>query len=145
MIGTEVGPGERAPVIVAYGDELVRRVLAEHVRDCGYAVFEAAGSDEALAMIADPACRIDALLCDVAIAGERSGFGLTIEAKDLHPELRVMLTGSLAAAASAAVELCARAGQGGDPDGRALADRIKRALEERDAALTTQFHEGTTR
>ena len=145
MIGTQAGPGERAAVIVAYGEDLVRRVLAEHVRDCGYAVFEAAGSDEALAMIADPTCRIEALLCDVAIVGERSGFGLTIEAKDLRPELRVMLTGSLAAAASAAVELCARAGQSGDADGRALAERIKRELEKRDAALTTQFHEATTR
>ena len=135
MIGTEPGSEIRAAVIVAYGDEVVRRVLAEHLRSCGYDVFEAAGSDEALAMIADSSCRLDALLCDVAITGERSGFGLSIEAKDLRPELRVMLTGSIGAAASAAVELCARAGQGSGADGRALADRIKRELERRNTPV----------
>ena len=135
MIGMRAGRGEPAAVIVAYGDEVVRRLLADHVRDCGYDVLEAAGSDEAMAVIADPSRPVEALLCDVAIAGERSGFGLTVEAKDLRPELRVMLTGSLGAAASAAVELCVRTGQGNAAVGLELAETIRRELEARDARV----------
>ena len=93
-------------ILVIDGDIISRHAIADYLRHCGYAVVEAATTDEAMTALAEAALGIDVVLCDIAAIGERSGFELAQWVRDNRPELEVRLAGSLDGAARTAADLC---------------------------------------
>lgn len=93
-------------VLVIDGDIVSRHAIADYLRHCGYAVVEAASTDEAMIALAEPTLGIDVILCDIAAIGARSGFELAQWVREHRPELEVRLAGSLENAARTAADLC---------------------------------------
>lgn len=93
-------------ILVIDGDIVSRHAIADYLRHCGYAVVEAANTDEAMTALGEPSLGIDVILCDVAAIGARSGFELAQWVRDNRPGLEVRLTGSLDNAVKPATDLC---------------------------------------
>lgn len=93
-------------LIVAVADVLIRNAIAEYLRHCGYKVFEAATSDEVIIAIEEGAMKIDALLADAELSGRFNAFELRLWVRDHHPDVEVVLAGSVDSAAKAAGQLC---------------------------------------
>ena len=93
-------------ILVIDGDIISRHAIADYLRHCGYAVVEAATTDEAMTALAEAALGIDVVLCDIAAIGERSGFELAQWVRDNRPELEVRLAGTLDGAVKTAADLC---------------------------------------
>src|SRR5438128_2695090 len=98
--------GKLHRLIVVDGDVLVRHVLSDYLRTCGYTVVEAATTDEAKAVLADGRLALHAMLCDAEAPGERSAFELREWTRRERPEVDVILAGSISSAANKAAELC---------------------------------------
>jgi DNA-binding response OmpR family regulator len=98
--------GESQRLIVVDGDVLVRHVISDYLRTCGYIVIEAATTDEAAIVLDDFSIGLDAVLCDAEAPGSRSAFQLRAWALRRRPEVQVMLAGDIASAANKAAELC---------------------------------------
>ena len=93
-------------LIVADADVLIRNALAEYLRNCGYKVFEAATADEVIMALEEGAAKIDALLTDAELSGRFNAFELRKWVRDHHPDVEVVLAGSVDSAAQAAGHLC---------------------------------------
>ncbi len=94
------------PVVLIVEDEvLVRMVVAEYLRDCGFMVIEAGSAQEALALFkAD--IDVDAVFSDIQMPGEMDGFGLARWLRQHRPDVKVILTSGAASAAHRAADLC---------------------------------------
>jgi CheY-like chemotaxis protein len=89
-------PPQVAPsVLVVDGDVISRHAIADYLRHCGYAVIEAANTDEALVALGASSLSIDVVLCDVAAIGTRSGFELATWVRQNRPALEVRMAGSI--------------------------------------------------
>ncbi len=95
-------------ILVAEDDVITRLVLADYLRQCGYRVFEAATTDEALAVLSHPEWAVDVVLTHVSSGGLVDGFALARGVRASHPGIEVILAGSPAGAADAAGDLCER-------------------------------------
>jgi len=95
-----------ASVLIIDGDIVSRHAIADFLRHCGYAVIEAANTDEALIALQEASLSIDIIVCDIAAIGARSGFELATWVRQNRPELEVRLAGSLETAVDTAAELC---------------------------------------
>ena len=124
---------ERSTILVVDGEVLVRHAIADYLRSCGYVVVEGANSDEALAVLEQPNLPVEAILCDVAIAGSLNGFQLVHWVKEHRPELQVILSGNISHAADAAAELCEQGPHVQRPyDPQGVVDYIKRLIAGRE-------------
>lgn len=92
-------------VLVVEDEILIRMVIAEYLRDCGYAVIEAGSGREAMAIF-EASLEIDTVFTDVQMPGDMDGFALTRWVHANHPDTSVTLTSGVAKAADAAAELC---------------------------------------
>jgi CheY-like chemotaxis protein len=99
------GDTASATVLVVEPDILVRMVIADYVRDCGYKVVEGVNADEALAVLG-AGTKIDVILTEVQLSGSLDGFGLARQIREDHPEIDVILTSGVARAADKAGDLC---------------------------------------
>lgn len=95
-----------ASVLIVDSDIIGRHALAEYLRHCGYAVVEAADTDEAMLGLHETSLSIDVILCDVAAKGTRTGFEFVSYVRQQYPALEVKLAGSIEAAADTAANLC---------------------------------------
>jgi CheY-like chemotaxis protein len=95
-----------ASILIVDGDIVSRHVIADYLRNCGYAVVEAANTDEALVALGEPTLSIDVILCDVSALGSRSGFELANWVRANRPALEVRLAAGVEMAAQAAAQLC---------------------------------------
>lgn len=93
-------------VLIVDGDIVSRHVIADYLRHCGYAVVEAANTDEAFIALGEPTLSIDVIFCDVAALDARSAFELASWVEAHRPDLEVKLAGSMEMAAQTAAELC---------------------------------------
>ncbi len=93
-------------ILIIDGEIVSRHVIADYLRHCGYAVVEAANTDEAFIALGEPTLSIDVILCDVSALGSRSGFELASWVRANRPELEVRLAGDVEMAAQTAAELC---------------------------------------
>ena len=129
---TQATPVDQA-VLVIDGDIVSRHAISDYLRHCGYAVVEAANTDEAMAALAELSLGIDVILCDMAAIGTRSGFELAQWVRDHRPELEVRLAGSVAVAAKTAAKLCETGPHLRRPyEPQAIVDYIKQLLAARD-------------
>jgi len=95
------------PTVLVVEDEvLVRMVIADHLRGCGYRVFEAGNGDEAIAML-NTEVHVDVLFTDVNMPGGLDGFGLARWVRRERPGMRIILTSGIGSALQDANELCA--------------------------------------
>ncbi len=116
-----------ASVLIVDADIVSRHAIADYLRHCGYAVVEAANTDEALIALGESTLSIDVIVCDIAAIGERSGFELASWVRENRPELEVRLAGTLEKAVSTAAELCESGPHLARPyEPEAVVDYIKR-------------------
>lgn len=120
-------------VLLVESDILVRHVLAEYLRSCGYDVLEAATGEEAEIILEVEAERVEVVLADAKASGAREGFALVRWLRDTHPHIDVVLAGSQAMAASHATDLCEDGPAVDKPyQPQSVLDRIKWLKAQRD-------------
>lgn len=120
-------------IIVADSEVIVRHAIADYLRHCGYSVFEAATSDEAVTIFEQPDLAIDAILCDAKIAGSMNGFELCRWIRENRPGTQPVLAAGVTAAAENAAELCENGPLLSRPyDPQGVVDYIKRLFASRD-------------
>jgi DNA-binding response OmpR family regulator len=96
----------RPPTVLIVEDELlVRMVIADYLRDCGFRVIESSTADEATRVFETDE-HIDIVFSDVQIPGSLDGFGLAQWLRRERPGVKIILTSGVPRAASAASELC---------------------------------------
>jgi PAS domain S-box-containing protein len=78
-------------VLVVEDDPLVLTIAAEIVRLLGYEVYTATNSAEALAVL-NGGTPIDILFTDIVMPNGMNGIALAREARQMHPDIRVLLT-----------------------------------------------------
>jgi CheY-like chemotaxis protein len=121
-------------LLVIDGDVLVRHVISDYLRTCGYIVVEAATTDEAVVVLDDGAVRVSAALCHADAPGSQSAFQLRAWALRRRPEVQIILAGSIEAAATKAAELCDEGPQLRRPyDPQGVVDHIRRIMGSRPA------------
>lgn len=118
-------------VLVVEDEVLLRLVVAEYLRDCGFKVIEAAHADEAVMVLKQPDLRIDVLFSDVEMPGSMDGFALAQWTRANRPGLEVILTGSVPRAVNAAADLCEEGPMPKPYEPRSVHDRIRRLLASR--------------
>jgi DNA-binding response OmpR family regulator len=94
-----------ADTILVVDDEvLLRMVVAEHLRDCGYRVIEAGDGEEAIAVL-QANDRIDIVLSDIQMP-KLNGFELALWVRRERPGVQVLLTSGGIKSAEIAHDLC---------------------------------------
>jgi DNA-binding response OmpR family regulator len=93
-------------ILVVEADLLVRNPLAEYLRECGYRVIEACSPAEARQFLDKGSKHIDIVLADVDAPGE-SGFALAAWIRSNHPDVEVILAGTVVKVVEKAGDLCA--------------------------------------
>jgi len=125
----------RNVVLVVDEEVLVRYVICDYLRECGYRVVEAANAVEALQVLQESDVGVDVILNSVQLPGSTAGFSLARWVRAHRPEIGVILVGTVPQAADAAAELCEEGPMLARPyEPQAVVDRIKRLLAERDRA-----------
>src|SRR5271169_884933 len=99
------GAEPQKTVIVAEPDVLIRMVIAEYLRDCGYKVTEAISAADVWAIL-ETQRQVDIVLVDVGIGGGSEGFSLASRIRQTHPRVDVILTSGISGAAEESHQLC---------------------------------------
>jgi len=108
---TTCAPRSSAGTVLVVEDEvLLRLVISEYLRDCGYKVIEATNADEAIVVLQQPQLAVDVIFSDIEKPGSMDGFGLAHWARSNRPGLDVILTSSVPRAVNAAADLCESSG-----------------------------------
>jgi len=84
-------PARRRVVLVVEDEVLIRGTIADHLRDGGYAVVEAANATEALDVLASGEA-VDIVFSDVQMPGRMDGVSLARFILEHHPGIPVLLT-----------------------------------------------------
>lgn len=96
----------QSPTVLVIEDEvLVRMVIADYLRECGFRVVEASTADEGMRVLKTNE-RVDIVFSDVQMPGSFDGFELAQWLRRERPGVKVILTSGVTRAASAAGELC---------------------------------------
>ena len=106
---TNITPQTDSPrhtVLVVEDEVLIRLVIADYLRECGYRVYEAVNASEALAMLQAPEVSIDIVFSDVQMPGDMDGFGLAQWIRSNKPSVQVILTSGVERSANIAATLC---------------------------------------
>jgi CheY-like chemotaxis protein len=100
-------PKERCPAILVVEDEvLIRLVIADYLRECGFKVYEAGSAEEAIVVLESDQAAVDLIFSDIRLPGEMNGFALAQWARTNRPGLPVVLTSGDSKKSEAAKELC---------------------------------------
>jgi CheY-like chemotaxis protein len=99
------GDATSATIFVVDPDILVRMVIADYLRDCGYKVVEGVNADDVLAVL-EAGTKIDVILTEVQLAGSIDGFELARQIREDHPDIDVILTSGVSRVAGKAGDLC---------------------------------------
>lgn len=121
-------------LLIVESDIVVRGPLAAYLRECGYEVVETANAAEARTILSESGRTIDIVLADIDAPGE-NGFALAAWIRENHPDVEVILAGTVAKAAEKAGELCNEGPALSKPyEHQFVLDRIRRSLAARDAS-----------
>ena len=133
MVDSDAELAELAGTVLVVEDEvLIRLVIAQYLRDCGYRVIEAAHADEALLVLRKSEIEIDVVFTDVEMPGSMDGFALSQWVRSNRPGTDVILAGSVGRAVQAASDLCDQQNNVPKPyDPQNVHDRIRRLLASR--------------
>ena len=129
------GPATQT-VLMVDTDVLSRLAIADYLRDCGYHVIEAAGPEEAMAVLKQPGLKVDILLSDVASQSSIEDFSLAKWTRENRPGVEVLMAGSINRAAEIAGEVCEQGPFLAKPyEPQVVVDRIKRLKAARPGPL----------
>jgi DNA-binding response OmpR family regulator len=120
-------------ILMLEPDVLVRSTISEFLRECGYHVIEGVSAQDARSVI-QSGQRLDVVLSEVQLPGSTTGFSLASELRQTHPEIDVILTSGVHAAAEKSSELCEHGPIPKPYHPRDLAARIHVLLERRRAS-----------
>jgi CheY-like chemotaxis protein len=93
-------------VLVVEDEVLIRLVIADYLRECGYKVYEAVNAQEAIAMLQSPEVAVDIVFSDVQMPGDMGGFALSRWIRANKPGVQVILTSGVERSANIAATLC---------------------------------------
>src|SRR4051794_22783180 len=93
-------------VLVVEDEVLIRLVIADYLRECGYKVYEAVNAQEAIAMLQSPEVAVDIVFSDVQMPGDMDGFALSRWIRANKPRVQVILTSGVERSANIAATLC---------------------------------------
>jgi DNA-binding response OmpR family regulator len=120
-------------ILMVEPDALIRMVIAEHLRECGYRVIEGVAAQDVWAVL-DSGRRIDIVLADVKLAGAEDGFSLARRIRQTHSDIDVILTSGIAGAAQESHDLCAEGPVKKPYEAQDIEARIRILVERRRAA-----------
>jgi CheY-like chemotaxis protein len=115
-------------VLVVEDEVLIRMVVADYLRACGYRVIEAANADEAMLILQHLEIDVDVVLSDIQMPGSMDGFDLSRWLRANRPGIDVLLTGTVPRATQAAAELCESGPIPKPYEPTLAADRIRRLM-----------------
>jgi DNA-binding response OmpR family regulator len=122
---------DQPTIILVEADILVRHPLAEYLRECGYRVIEAADTGEARLLLTEGQPIVDAVLADIA-GGAEPDFAFANWVRSEHPEVELVLAGTIDRAVDKAGDLCEQGPSLTKPYDHALvAERIHKLLADR--------------
>ena len=127
------GPPDQQVVVVVEDEILIRMVIADYLRGCGYRVIEAASADEAMVILQHKELEVDVVFSDIDMPGSMDGFELSKWLRANRPGVDVILAGSVARAADAAGELCDSGPVPKPYEPQLAADRIRQLMALRSA------------
>jgi len=110
-------------ILLVDTDALQRSMVAKYLRDCGYRVVEATNAAEAMTALVHQDVHV--LVTDLALRDE-SGFQLSARAKEIRPDLKVVVTHSAERTAKIAGDLCEDGPLDHPYHPQQLAERIRR-------------------
>ena len=116
-------------ILVVEDEVLIRLVIADYLRECGFKVLEAANAAEAIQILSTADASIEVVFSDIQMPGEMDGFGLARWVRGNKPNSKMILTSGYNRSAQIAGELCE-----GHPilakpyESSTVVDRIKRLL-----------------
>lgn len=120
---------KRPIVLVVEPSILARLVLCDYLRECGYRVLEASNATEAIAVLDESGLPIDVVLSEVQLPGDMDGFTFSRHVRQKHPQIQMLLAGTVAKAADVAAEICEDGPLLAKPyDQQLVLDRIKRLV-----------------
>jgi DNA-binding response OmpR family regulator len=93
-------------ILVVEPDVVIRLVLAEYLRECGFKVYEAVSAEEAHYILDASDRHVDVVFADVRLPGPMDGFGLSQWMRQHHPGVSMILTSGKEKAAERAGDLC---------------------------------------
>jgi DNA-binding NtrC family response regulator len=126
--------GVTETVLFVDSEVLVRMVICDYLRQCGYKVIEAASGDEAILVLKQADLAVDVVLSDTQMQGSINGFALSQWVRANRPGLDVILVGNPARAANAAGDLCESGPMLAKPyDPQLVVEHIRRLLGARAA------------
>jgi DNA-binding response OmpR family regulator len=123
-------PPELKVVMIVEPEVLVRMVVAEYLRDCGYTVIEATAAKDVWTVL-DSGHRLDVVVAEV---GAVDGFSLAKRVRQTHPDIDVILTSGIAGTAHESHELCKEGPIKQPYEPKDVEARIRVLLERRRAA-----------
>ena len=92
-------------ILVLEPEILIRMVVAQYLRECGYTVIEGVQAADFHTLI-ESGRELHVVLADVNLPGETSGFELSRAIRQTHPNIDVILTSGVAGAAAQVHDLC---------------------------------------
>ena len=120
--------GAPQSILVVEDEVLIRMVIADYLRGCGYKVIEAANADEALALLQHEEIAVDAVFSDIEMPGSMDGFGLAKWLRTHRPDTDVLLAGNITRAVEAAADLCESGSLPKPYEPQFAAERIKQLI-----------------
>ncbi len=129
-------PADRHPtdepktVMMVEPDVVIRMVVAEYLRDCGYRVIEGVAAADVWAVLASGR-HLDVGFADVKLAGETDGFSLARRIRQTRPDIDVILTSGITGAAQESHDLCREGPLKKPYEPKDVEARIKILLERR--------------
>lgn len=117
-------------ILVVEPDILVRMVISDYLRECGYKVFEAISSDEAV-MVLGTDRKVEAVFSEVKLRGNMDGFALAQWVRANRPQVEVILTTGVKMAANKAGELCEEGPLDKPYHPQELVQRLKKLFDRR--------------
>jgi CheY-like chemotaxis protein len=130
---TDARPRDEQVVLVVEDEILIRMVIADYLRSCGYRVIEATSADEAMIVLQHQEFEVDVVFSDIEIPGTMDGFELSTWLRTHRPGVDVILAGSVARAVDAAAGLCDSGPVPKPYEPRMAADRIRQLMALRSA------------
>ena len=121
-----IDPAPAETILVVDGDVIIRMVICEYLRHCGYRVIEAVSTDEAMAVFQHPEIKLEIVLVDINVQGVINGFGLASWLRENRPDVEVVLSGNLETAAEATRRICDEGPLKRPYEAQTVIDRIKR-------------------
>ena len=120
-------------VLVVEPDVLVRMVICEYLRDCGYRVIEGIGGADVWAVLDTGRC-VDVVLIDVSVAGAEDGFAVASRIRQTRRDIDVILSSGISGAVEECHDLCEDGPLKKPYEPKDVEARIKILLERRRAA-----------